>query len=168
MIEENAKVVALEGEQYAWVETTRKSACGSCSVSSTCGTSLLANIFGQKKGRVKVLNSCHAKPGDNVIIAMDENDMLKGSLALYFVPLLSLIGLSLVASLLAKGLQLSNGLSDLLAIIAAAVGLYGGFKVTPYLVSKKNSKTQQKQDLYQAKILRIIQTPLNFYQPKKQ
>jgi len=41
MIEETASVVALE-DDFAWVETQRKSTCGACAVNKGCGAATLA------------------------------------------------------------------------------------------------------------------------------
>jgi sigma-E factor negative regulatory protein RseC len=41
MIEETARDVALE-DDFAWVETQRKSTCGACVVNKGCGAATLA------------------------------------------------------------------------------------------------------------------------------
>ena len=46
MIEENGRVVDVE-DGYAWIETERRSTCGSCSANKGCGTATLAKVMGQ-------------------------------------------------------------------------------------------------------------------------
>ena len=89
MIEENAIVVATEGE-FAWLETERKSTCGSCAARKGCGTGVLAKVVGRKMTRVVALNQAGARAGDMVIVGIDERSLVRGSLAVYAVPLLAL------------------------------------------------------------------------------
>ena len=79
MIEEQGKVVALQND-WVWVETERKTACGQCSVSKGCGTSVLANVFGKKANSIAVMKTLPVKIGDEVIIGIEENSLVKGSL----------------------------------------------------------------------------------------
>lgn len=89
MIEENAIVVATEGE-FAWLETERKSTCGSCAARKGCGTGVLAKVVGRKMTRVVALNRAGAHAGDTVIVGIDERSLVRGSLAVYAAPLLAL------------------------------------------------------------------------------
>ncbi|GAB6041649.1 SoxR reducing system RseC family protein [Endothiovibrio diazotrophicus] len=90
MIEENARVVAVEGE-VAWVEAERKSACGSCEAKGGCGTGSLSQVFGTRSNRMRVLNTVGAAPGDTVVIGIEESALVRGSVAVYLVPLLALL-----------------------------------------------------------------------------
>lgn len=122
MIEENAHVVASEGE-YAWVETERRSSCGSCSAKG-CGTGALSKILGQRTQRIKVLNPVEAKPGDEVVLGIEEQVLLKGSLAVYIVPLLAMLVGGILGEVLAPQWESdAEGLSALLGFI----GLVAGF-----------------------------------------
>lgn len=153
MIEENALVVQNipDDKRFVWVQTQRKTACGSCSAKAGCGTQLLARLFGQKLSRVKVLNPCHAKPGDHVIIALEDDAVLKGSFMLYFVPLMSLILFSLLGTTLAKNFSLSTAMIDLSSIVAAGIGLVLGiYSVRIYTF------LSAKQLAYEAKIIKIL------------
>jgi sigma-E factor negative regulatory protein RseC len=53
---ELGSVVAIE-KRSLWVETSRQTACGSCSAQKGCGTSLLAKLFPNRQHFVRVLAS---------------------------------------------------------------------------------------------------------------
>lgn len=122
MIEETAHVVEAQGE-YAWVETQRRSSCGSCSAKG-CGTGALAKILGGRSQRMKVRNPVHAKPGDDVVLGIRERDLLKGSLAVYVVPLLTMFGGALLGEILAP--QWGSE-AETLSVFFGLLGLGGGF-----------------------------------------
>lgn len=87
MLEEKGVVVETNDE-FAWVETQRQQACGHCASKSSCGTASLASVLGQKTTVVKAVNSIHANIGDNVIVAIGEQVLLRSALLMYLVPLL--------------------------------------------------------------------------------
>jgi len=122
MIEQNAMVVAVQGE-LAEVETRRLSACGGCAAKSGCGTSLLAGVFGSRPSRIKVSNPIQAQPGDQVVIGLPEAPFLRAAFALYAVPLLAMIG----GGLLGEWLALSSGSApELGALVGGLSGLTAG------------------------------------------
>lgn len=98
MIEETGRVVAVE-QGAVWVETIRKSACDSCSSQKGCGHSVLAKL-GSGKNHVRVLNNFSLSEGDEVVIGIPEDVVVKGSLMAYFLPLLTLLFASVVGQLM--------------------------------------------------------------------
>jgi positive regulator of sigma E activity len=100
MIEERAEVVACEG-RFAWVQTQRASTCGSCAANKGCGTATLAKVLGQRRTRVRVLNDARAVAGEQVVIGLSEQALVRGALAVYLVPLLGLLGGALFGAHLA-------------------------------------------------------------------
>ncbi len=123
MIEESAQVVAAEGE-FVWVETQRQSTCGGCAANKGCGTATLAKVLGQKRTRVRALNRNGAQVGDQVIVGVEEAALLRGSLAVYAVPLLTLLAGSIIGSLLGQQWSLEG---EALSLGLGGVGLLGGF-----------------------------------------
>lgn len=123
MIEESARVVALDGD-FAWVETERKSACGTCAANKGCGTAALAKVMGNRRTRVRALNQLGVAVGDEVLIGLEERALVRGSLAVYAVPLLALLAAALFGQYMAGRL----GLADVEAstILAGLAGLAGG------------------------------------------
>lgn len=124
MIEETGRVVATDGE-YAWVERVRASTCGSCSLKGGCGTSVLARAVGRRSVRVRAENAIAARVGDQVVVGLMEAALLEGSLLMYLVPILALLGGGLAGELLARhlALQATDPLALAGALVAAAAAL---------------------------------------------
>ncbi len=97
MLEETARVVEVE-QDAIWVETQRRSTCGSCSASKGCGTAAISRALGKRRSIVRVLANIPLKAGDEVIIGIRERALVKGSLAVYAVP----VGLLLLGALLGE------------------------------------------------------------------
>ena len=87
MIEENAVVIDVN-EQQVLLETQRQSACQSCSVKSGCGTSTLSKVVGNRSSQFAVDKTLDVKMGDTVVVAIDENALVQGSLLIYLFPLI--------------------------------------------------------------------------------
>ena len=87
MIEELAVVVKIENHQV-WVEAGQNSACGGCLQKASCTTNALGSVL--KKKSVPVDCNIQLKTGDEVMVAIDENLLLRASLLLYLVPLIAL------------------------------------------------------------------------------
>ncbi|HFC53476.1 MAG TPA: Fis family transcriptional regulator [Gammaproteobacteria bacterium] len=123
MIEERA-IVERTGEGVAWVRTGRKSACSGCSLNKGCGVSVLERMLGERSTTLRVVDPVSVRRGDEVVIGIDEQALVRGSLAVYIVPLVAMI-LSAVAgsTLLAPGLGLPAEGSS---IVAGLLGLAGG------------------------------------------
>ncbi len=121
MIEERARVIRIEGA-YAWVETRRESACGRCAVRSGCGTATLAKVLGRRRTRLRVLNPVGAVSGDEVDVGIREQALLRGSLAVYAVPLLSMIALAMLGGAIAG----DSGYREALSLAFGGLGLAAG------------------------------------------
>ncbi|MDP1708057.1 MAG: SoxR reducing system RseC family protein [Gammaproteobacteria bacterium] len=90
MMEEQARVVALQ-PGFVWVETERKSTCGACSLSKGCGSAVLARLLGSRRTRIKAMNTLPVTVGDEVVLGLAEDALIRGSLVLYALPLLALL-----------------------------------------------------------------------------
>ncbi|MBN4079066.1 SoxR reducing system RseC family protein [Beggiatoa alba] len=126
MIEEHARVVALNADDV-WVETQRRSACGTCAVNKGCGTATLAKVLGNKRSQVRALNpkATVVTVGDEVIIGIDERALVRGSLAVYIVPLLALFMFAGLGQVLGTQLLFEN--PELASIVFGLLGLALGF-----------------------------------------
>ena len=142
MIEEKALVVKIEGE-YAWIETQRQSSCGHCSVKEGCGTQVLGKFLANKSASVRCVNSLNVKVGEMVVIGIAESALVKGSLLLYFLPIISMILFGGIAVMFSQipSLGLSS-FTDLFAVIASFGGLFAGLFFSKYFVKKSTSKIQ--------------------------
>ena len=137
MLTETARVVAAE-RGAVWVETVRQSVCGKCSAARGCGHGLL-NRSGARSSYLR-LSTSHLnlekgdadgdggrgeerafRVGDEVAIAIPESLMLKGSLLLYAMPLLTMLALAAIAALLFP--ESAEAASALGAFIGLGLGL---------------------------------------------
>ena len=119
MLTETGRVVAVEADGL-WVETLRKSTCGSCTARSGCGHGLMNRLGEGRSSYIRVLpgegDIAACKIDDEVRIGIPEELLLRGSLMVYVLPLLGLLGgASLGASLLPLH-------SDLATLAGAAAG----------------------------------------------
>ena len=106
MIEELAIVVKIENHQV-WVESGQNSACGGCSQKASCSTNAIGSVL--KKKSVPVDSDIQLKAGDEVMVAIDENLLLRASLLLYMVPLIALFtGAGIADWLLADNIQYTD------------------------------------------------------------
>jgi sigma-E factor negative regulatory protein RseC len=125
MLTETARVVAIEPESL-WVETIRKSTCGTCAAQKGCGHGLLNRLGDGKRGYVRVLESqklaaADCRVDDQVLIAIPEEIILRGSLIVYMLPLISML---LAAALATTVFPASH---DGYALAGAFLGLLLGF-----------------------------------------
>ncbi len=122
MIEESAQVLRSEGD-YAWVATQRRSSCGSCAAKKGCGTGALSQVLGGRMQEMKVRNPIDAQAGEQVVLGIEEGALIRGSLAVYLLPLLTMLGGGLLGQALAPQWLINQ---ELLTIIMAVLGLVAG------------------------------------------
>ncbi|MBV2089289.1 MAG: SoxR reducing system RseC family protein [Candidatus Thiodiazotropha sp. (ex. Lucinisca nassula)] len=133
MIEETAMVVRIDGE-YAFVETQRRAACGSCESQGSCSTTVLAGLFKRRYNHLRVVNTVLAKPGEQVIIGLQEQALVKLSMLAYLLPLISMILAAIAAQYLFGLLNIQSG--ELPQVIGGLLGLIGGFFLLRLLAYK--------------------------------
>ncbi len=124
MIEQNAIVIELDGAT-AWVETSRQSICGACAVNKGCGAGVLAKAFGFRSPVLRVLNTPQAEVGEQVVLGIDEQALVRGSLAAYLAPLLSMLLFALGAEALSEAWAPATG--EAFTVLAGVIGLVIGF-----------------------------------------
>lgn len=123
MVEEQGVVKEVAGD-WAWVLLARRSTCESCGVKKGCGTSLLSRLMSSRVLTVKLKNTLNAEIGDEVILGLDEDVLLSGSLWVYMLPLITMFALAVTVDvLLEQMLPLGEGIT----IAAAVIGLLIGF-----------------------------------------
>jgi sigma-E factor negative regulatory protein RseC len=124
MIEEHARVIAIEGET-AWVETQRKSTCGSCSAKNSCGSSLLERFIGKRSNRLAVARVADMEEGDEVVLGLEERSLLRGSFAVYMLPLLLMLLMAVISQTLLSDKWLSSEAASILGgLTGLGLGLY--------------------------------------------
>ncbi|MDH3355415.1 MAG: SoxR reducing system RseC family protein [Chromatiales bacterium] len=119
MVEAQGHVVKV-GEKTVWVETQIKSGCNHCSAKSGCGTGILSSVLGKRRPQVQVENSLDVKLGESVIVAVEEEGIVAGSLLLYLLPLFMMMVLAAVGDALS---------GEGWAIILAMLGLVSGLLI---------------------------------------
>jgi len=148
MLEEEGIVLSVNGDTAEVVAET-KSACGSCSAKSGCGTSLLASMFPQRKRSFLAANPVSAQEGDRVVIGLDESAMQIASLLVYLAPLLGLIGGAILGNAL-----MPSPLLGFREIGSIAMGIAGFVLVL--MTVRKISPRLSGNSRYQARILRVL------------
>jgi len=138
MLEETATVVAVENDSV-WVESESRSACSQCS-STHCSSSALSQLFSVQRNRLRLDNDLDAQVGDQVVIGIPDELLVRASVWGYLFPLLAMVGFAIAGN----AWHLSEGLQVLLAML----GLAGGF----YSV---RLATRGKQQKFQPQLLRI-------------
>ena len=125
MIEEHGRVVAV-GRGFAWVETARKNACGTCSASSGCGTALVAKLFGERNSRLQVCDEIGLEVGDSVVIGIADDTLIRASVLAYLLPLAALI----MAAFIAESARAPDELGALVGILGLCAGLWVARRLT--------------------------------------
>jgi sigma-E factor negative regulatory protein RseC len=129
MIEELAVVVKIENRQV-WVESGPYGACGGCLQKASCSTNAIGSVL--KKKSVPVDCDIQLNTGDQVMVAIDENLLLRASLLLYLLPLIALFS----GAGMADWLLTDNALNADLWIAGSAVL---SFIASLWLINKAQS-----------------------------
>ena len=151
MIEETATVVKTEGK-IAWVEAQRQTTCGSCAARKGCGTSVLAKVVGKKAAHMRAINPIEAQVGDTVIVGLNEAALLKGSLAVYLLPLLFMLLFAVTGQVVARQMLWQ---SEPVVILFAVAGL-----LVAGIWLRRFTRRIQHDTIYQPVILRRVPAPL--------
>jgi sigma-E factor negative regulatory protein RseC len=101
MIETQARVLATQDGQ-AWVEAWSGGGCGLCggeNASGGCGAASIARLFQWRRhGGYRVGNPLDARPGERVMVGVEDGLLLRAALRAYAIPLLALLGGALAGS----------------------------------------------------------------------
>ena len=130
MIEEEAIVIKASKENVI-LEVVRSKPCGLCGHVRGCGNSIWGKIFSHQSGHIETRNDLNAKLGDIVILGIDESLMLKSSLMLYGVPLLSMFLGMVFANSFVKEMM------ELYTLIGAVTGLILGIVMIKRFINEK-------------------------------
>ena len=151
MLTETGRVVGVEADGL-WVETIRRSTCGTCAAQKGCGHGLLNSISEGKRGYIRALPGEHPvdhyKIDDQVLISIPEEVILRSSFIAYVLPLSGMLvgALSAVSWL--------PGSEDLLAVLGAVGGLLLG-----YAAVRWHGVRHRRDPEFQPVLLRVIASP---------
>ncbi len=145
MLEETATVIAVEKDSL-WVESQSRSSCSSCS-SSHCSSSAISQLFSLQHNRLRLNNSLDAQVGDQVVIGIPDELLVRASMWGYLLPLLAMVGFAVIGN----AWHVSEGLQVLLAMLGLAVGLY----VVRLVTRHSHAEHGNEEQAFQAQLLRI-------------
>lgn len=147
MLHETGRVIGIDADGL-WVETEKQSTCAKCSAKSGCGQKLLteytsqANLTVIKAFFFNGSDKEHWGVGDNVVLGVDDNALVKAAAVAYLTPLISMVLFALAAE------ELLTFANDANAVFGAVLGLiFGG------LLVKVHSRHARADSCYQAKII---------------
>ncbi len=135
MIEEQARVIAIEGSQVT-VSSNVKSTCSNCEQVDNCGSGQVAKAIPQRQLIVKVETTLAVNIGDDVMLGLSEKQLLQAAWQVYLWPLFGLFLFSIVGQWLLQHAFLN---SELYAIALGLLGGYGGFYLAHYQQNSKKS-----------------------------
>ncbi len=137
-LHEEGIVVSVSGK-VARVRVGRSGACGSCASRGVC------NPLGVDEGEmeVEVTNRLDARPGQRVVLAIEERQVLKGALWFYILPLVTFFA--------GYGVAVRLGAGDGVAILAAFAGLAAG-GLAVYL----RFRTRAASEAYRPQMVRLV------------
>jgi sigma-E factor negative regulatory protein RseC len=120
MLETPARVIDTQGDM-ARVEADYGGGCGGSQCArGGCGAALLAQLFTRNpRARLTVLNPIGARPGERVVVGVEEGSVLAATLRVYLLPLVFLLAGALLSRSLGGG--------DALAAAGALAGLVLGW-----------------------------------------
>jgi sigma-E factor negative regulatory protein RseC len=141
MIEEEGRVVAVE-KDAVWVETIRKSTCSSCTARNGCGQHL-ADKYRSKKSHsyIRAVSDISLEEDDKVVVGIPETALIKVSILVYLLPLVSMMSSLWLASWLGWG--------DPLIAASALAGLAAGFLPVRAL-------GHQSSDMCRVKVIQVL------------
>jgi sigma-E factor negative regulatory protein RseC len=130
MNEMRAIVVGLHGSE-AEITPVGGNGCGHCASGNGCGSGKLSQLFCSSKQRTfNVSNAISAQVGDEVDVGLPDGVLLRNSILMYVLPLISMLSTSLLAA------GVFENSSDAAALLGAAVGLLVGFFVVRQLTKR--------------------------------
>lgn len=87
---EIGKVTAIEGDSIQ-ISTELKSGCSGCVQRNNCGAGILSRAFPNRRGQFNITSSESFKVGQTLELELAESALTRYALALYVLPLLSLL-----------------------------------------------------------------------------
>lgn len=150
MIEETATVVSVDTEkQNICVEVMRRSTCGHCAAKNACGTAVLQKVLGNRRTQLHLPYQENVRVNDTVVLGLPENALVKGSVAVYAVPLLAMLLFAMLGVQVGEQLLMKN--VDLASMLFALLGFGIGM-----IWLRRFSRNIRFDERYQPKIIRVL------------
>lgn len=146
MVEESGIILSVS-QGLAEVETVRTSSCTACQAKSACGHHAIAKVSSSNRMRMMVTDTFDSQVGQEVVVGIPEDTLLKASVLMYLVPLLGLV--------LGATLPGTVNENPIFAALGSVMGLGAGL----YFARKASLKHVNDPD-FQPKILSIKTKPI--------
>lgn len=111
MTEASARVRRVEGDT-AWVVSEAPASCGVCA-GKGCGSSVFARLLHAEEPEYPVQNRIDARPGDVVVVAIEDGALLGAAARAYLLPLALLLAGALAAAPFGEAAAVLGGLFGL-------------------------------------------------------
>ncbi|MBI3141083.1 MAG: SoxR reducing system RseC family protein [Rhodocyclales bacterium] len=139
MIEQEAIVARVEGDQ-AYIEVGGQgSGCGRCHEAGGCQSGLLTQLFRPGPRHFRIDNRIGAEPGERVVVRVAEGATLRAALLVYLIPVLFLVAGAFAGTALGGGSASADGA----ALLGALLGLGAGALVSFALRKGRPGKAMQ-------------------------
>ena len=129
-------------KQKARIRIKRSSSCAACESRGFCQT------LNDREATLEVENHLHAQVGDRVVISMPTQSLIKVSLLVYILPIVTLILGAYAGQVWAQARQIPSTMPSIIAG-GAALGL-------TFWVLKRLERTAQEKNRYQPRMTRIL------------
>jgi sigma-E factor negative regulatory protein RseC len=141
MIEQPATVVAV-ADGAALVEVARTSGCAACERAPRCESATLARLFGNGAStRLRLHDHLGVAPGDQVLVGVRNQTLVRASLVAYLLPVVTLVGSASAAEAAAA--------SDLVSALAGVLGLGIGLALTALVTGGTGARARFRPVLLQ-------------------
>lgn len=115
MIEQSARVVAIDDGAYWFEVQATMTDCERCAQGKGCGGGIFRKLRSQQSLRIRLESPLSLVLHQRVILSIDESVLMRVSLLLYLCPLLGMIALAIVTNWLFN--------SELISVLGAVLGL---------------------------------------------
>lgn len=139
MLKERARVISVD-KSSIWVEASRTQGCAKCEAGEGCGGGVLGKLVKRSTSKLEVHNEIEGlRPGDEVLIGLNEQALLKSSVMAYLIPLVGLFAGAMIAEFFLDA-------NDLAVAAMGVIGLATGFLVLRHF-SLKTAMDQRYQPI---------------------
>ncbi|SMY36647.1 SoxR reducing system protein RseC [Photobacterium malacitanum] len=147
-----ATVVAVDSGHIT-VSCQQQTSCGHCASRDSCGTGIVSKAIPGRSHKITIDTNENVTLGQVVEIGLSERSMLSSALLVYMLPLLFLVGGSLLGQYLFVDLAASNQLGVIVsAVVATTIGL---------LIARHYAKRLDGDAAYKPSLIRVLGLPIS-------
>ena len=147
-----ATVVAVDSGQIT-VSCQQETSCGHCASRDSCGTGIVSKAMPGRSHQINISTNEKITLGQVVEIGLSERSMLSSALLVYMLPLLFLVGGSLIGQYIFIDLAASSQLGVIVsAVVATTVGL---------MIARYYAKRLDGDAAYKPSLIRVLELPIS-------